>query len=108
MNEARIFTGDRRCRAPSRINGFVAAKGCGRRAAEDVIWHAGVQQSIFEWSTGLCGILPSIAHPGVVPLGAAAALAVTGASASPSAQKMVSRSRIVMARKDKRGRCRVN
>ena len=108
MNEARVFADARRCKAPSRISGSEPAKGCGKRAAADAIWHAGVQQSIFEWSTGLCGILPSMAHPGIVPLGAAAALAVTGASANPSAQKMAMRSRIVMARKDKRGGWRVN
>jgi hypothetical protein len=81
--------------------------GCGRavesclgsRAATEAdVWHAGVQQSILEWSAGLPGIFPSIVQPGITFEGTVDALAATGASASPNAQRIEINSRITCAR----------
>lgn len=66
----------------------------GNNAAGAAAWHAGVQQSIFARSEGLLGILPSIAQPGMSLACTAAPLAVTGASASPSAARNEINSRI--------------
>ena len=67
-------------------------------AAGELTWQAGVQQSIFERSAGLAGILPSIVQLDMSEPGAGAAPAATGANASPSAQRIEISSRITRLR----------
>lgn len=86
------------CSSPRLIIWSAARPRCGSSAAAEPIWQAGVQQSIFAWSTGLAGILPSILQLCIPELGVAAAFAATGANASPSTQRKEISSRITRLR----------
>jgi hypothetical protein len=59
----------------------------GKSAAPEAAWQAGVQQSMLLCSTAFLGISLPMVQPGIAPADAAA-VAVTGTSASPSAQSI--------------------